>query len=124
MKLMKRKMNYFSIPAIIRGKRDTTRLVYITSSVTGVKKEQITSKTRERRVVEARQIMFKILREEDQKEFAKIGSYFNKDHATILYGVRNISNLIEVDKEIESKYNEIKQKYLELPETTQTINSK
>ena len=67
MKLMKRKMNYFSIPAIIRGKRDTTRLVYITSSVTGVKKEQITSKTRERRVVEARQIMFKILREEDQK---------------------------------------------------------
>lgn len=57
-------------------------------------------KTRRRDIVERRQVAIYILRNHTDLSLSRIGGIFDKDHATALYAVRTIKNLIEVDKKI------------------------
>ena len=71
----------------------------------------INIKTRKRNNVEARMIFSKILRE-DRKTFQYIGNAINKDHATIMYYVNQAAILIKQYSDIESKYLECKNCYI------------
>jgi len=58
------------------------------------------TKTRRREIVERRQIAIYILRHHTELSLSSIGGIFGKDHATILYAVRTIKDLVQVDKKI------------------------
>lgn len=56
--------------------------------------------TRRRSVVERRQIAMYFLRRYTELSLADIGDLFKKDHATVLYSVNSIRNLMQTDKDI------------------------
>lgn len=63
-----------------------------------------TNKTRKREYVDARRIAYKLFRDVKLYPYAKIGSIFNKNHATVLFGVNTIEGLMEVDKDFKENY--------------------
>jgi len=62
------------------------------------------SKTRKREYVDARRIAYKIFRVVKGYSYAKIGSMFNKDHATVLFGVNTTNSLMDVDPKFKENY--------------------
>jgi hypothetical protein len=56
----------------------------------------VKSKTRKRSIVEARQIYFKRAREITKKSLWEIGAYLNKDHSTVLHGIKTINSVPEL----------------------------
>jgi cystathionine beta-lyase/cystathionine gamma-synthase len=65
------------------------------------------NKTRRREYVDARAIAFYILKSEMNMSLEAIGRVFNKNHATVLHGIRLFYNLIETDKAFKNKFNKI-----------------
>ena len=63
--------------------------------------ERLLSGSREREIVEARQIYFKRARETTNISYRLIGALVGLDHATVLHGVRNVDNV----KELSIRYN-------------------
>ncbi len=103
-------------------------LVKIICYYFGFKPEILNSKTRKREIVQLRQICHYFANEYlDKNKYpsGKIGKEIgNKDHATVLYSIKIINNLIETDKyfasDIESidniiKYNLSRLKACEIP---------
>ena len=64
-------------------------------------------KTRKREYVDARAITFYIIRTELDLSLGSIGKIFNKDHATVLHGLKVFSNLIETDKSFKNRFNKV-----------------
>ena len=72
-----------------------------------ITKDELLSKKRNREFVESRQIIMYAMREKFGYTFREAGAYFGKDHATALYGIRNIRNLIETNKKFNQKIKEL-----------------
>jgi chromosomal replication initiator protein len=66
----------------------------------GVNREQIQSQNRLRAIVEARHVLFYLMRN-SRFDFGvtEIGLIFNRDHTTVIHGVKQINNLIQFNKE-------------------------
>ena len=79
--------------------------------VSKVFETNINIKTRKRNNVEARMIFSKILRE-DGNTFESIGKAINKDHSTIIYYANQASILIKQSIELNNKYLECKNCYI------------
>lgn len=63
------------------------------------------SETRNRYVVTARQMIFKLCKQSTNYSLAKIGKHLNtKDHQIPGYSVRNMNQLLDVNKEIREDY--------------------
>lgn len=58
-------------------------------------------------IVEARQVLFYIFRNKFKYAFTKIGDIFNKNHATVLHGVKKINGYIEYDKDLKYRINKL-----------------
>lgn len=67
----------------------------------------LTTKTRKREYVLTRQVIWYYCKLLTKMPLWLMGSYFNRDHATSLYGIRVINNLIETDKKFAKQINEI-----------------
>ena len=72
-----------------------------------ITKDELLSKKRNREFVESRQIIMYAMREKFGYTFREAGAYFGKDHATALYGIRNIRNIMETDKDFNQKIKEL-----------------
>ena len=70
----------------------------VVCSVLGIQSQMLYSKTRKREIVSARQIIFFIIRPCYMLSLANIGTHYGKDHATVLYGIRQVTWQIETDK--------------------------
>lgn len=79
--------------------RYPTIAVQAITEVTGLSKEELQSTTRKFKCVIARQIVFEYLIRK-QLSTSQIGKVFNRDHATVLHGVKQIRGLLKHDKEI------------------------
>ena len=64
-------------------------------------------RTRKRKNINARAIAYKILRDKEYMSYNFIGREFNKNHATILYSVKEFPYLILSDRQMERDYNKI-----------------
>lgn len=76
-----------------------TKLSYIIELVSrecGLTKEMLYNKSRKREIVYARQLVWYYAHMTTKETLSSLGRIFNKDHATVLYGIRNIKNQIEV----------------------------
>lgn len=67
----------------------------IVCDVAEMKEDYIRSECRERELVAARFIFFHFAKKETGKSLIKIGNFINKDHATVLYGIRKVKDMIE-----------------------------
>ena len=63
--------------------------------------EELKSKSRQRDLVEARQIYFYISKNKTSASLAKIGAEVNRDHATVIHGLRTFENV----RDLKEKYN-------------------
>ena len=66
------------------------------STKTGISEEMILGKTRIYVVVTVRQLYYKLLREKMGYPFARIGELCNRDHSTIVNGLKHVNDLLEV----------------------------
>lgn len=68
----------------------------------GLEPHMLQSNSRKREVVQARQIAMFLSRKYTKVSLTSIGEQIgNRDHATVLYAVKSIQNLVEVDKEVQ-----------------------
>jgi chromosomal replication initiator protein len=73
--------------------------------------ESITSKTRKREIVQARQIAMYFAKSMTKLSLATIGSQIGgKDHATVLHACKTVNNLIDTDRQFKSYIDEIEKK--------------
>lgn len=73
--------------------------------------ELMTSKTRKREIVQARQISMYFSKKLTKESLATIGLHCgNKDHATVLHACRTVNNLLETDKQFRIYVDEIEKK--------------
>jgi len=59
--------------------------------------ELLKGKARDREIVEARQFYFARCRDKTKSSLTRIGSLVNRDHATVLYGIRVVNNTLYKD---------------------------
>ena len=77
-------------------------IIEAVESATGVL--DIMKKTRKREHVDARRIAYMIFRETQFYTFEKIGELFNRNHATVLFGIRSGQSLIDFDPKFKENY--------------------
>ena len=65
-----------------------------------VNKEEIMSKKRDRKLVEARQMFCLLARKHTIESSVDIGNAINRDHATVLYSISTMDNLIKYTKRL------------------------
>lgn len=70
------------------------------NKVTGV---DLTLQTRKYRIIEARMLYYKILRQKGYT-LTEIGNTLNKNHATVLHSLNLFDDIIEFDKDLKNKY--------------------
>ena len=70
-----------------------------------ITKEQLFSKSRKRDLVEKRMVLSYTLRKSLGMTYQQIGKVLNKNHASILYSVKNIENFLIVYPHIRELYN-------------------
>lgn len=58
--------------------------------------KQILSPSRDQVLVEVRQCMWYVLYYEEKKNYSRLARMFNRDHATVLYGVKKVHNLFGI----------------------------
>ena len=95
--------------------RELINLLRNISAVTDVSIEDLKSKKRHRYITDVRHVYFAMAKEIRVKSItgthtlAKIGSVVNRDHASVLHGIKNINNVYQ----LQQLYNEIKSKITE-----------
>ena len=73
--------------------------------------EMITSKTRKREIVQARQLTMYFAKKLTKASLATIGLHCgNKDHATVLHACRTVNNLLDTDKQFRQYVEDIEKK--------------
>ena len=65
-----------------------------------VGKKDIISKKRDRKLVEARQMFCLLARTHTTESSVEIGNTINRDHATVLYSIASMKNLISYTKRL------------------------
>lgn len=111
------KINYMAIPGVIECRvinndiRDIRRIVSVVSRYFKITEDRIYEKTRKREIVMPRQIAHYLAKKHTKHSYVLIGYEIGgKDHATVMYSVRTVNDLRDVDygyrrqlEEIESK---------------------
>jgi chromosomal replication initiator protein len=77
----------------------------------GLPLESISSKTRKREIVQARQLAMYFSKKLTKASLATIGQHCgNKDHATVLHACRTVNNLMDTDKQFRNYVEELDKK--------------
>lgn len=74
---------------------------------TGVSVDDIRSKKRTSSVSNARKMVFYILREVTDMSFEDIGKEFGKDHSTVIYNIREMTEMMKENSTLSSQVNDI-----------------
>lgn len=74
----------------------------------GVNKDELFTKTRKREIVDARNVCMAIMRDYTPASFQRIGEYFFRDHATVLFATKSVQNHYQTEKEFRDRYDRVK----------------
>jgi len=104
--MVSRKISPYVWPGIDMTPKDVPFANFL-SSVAGtlsLTSGQILSPSREQLLVEVRQCMWYVLYHEEKKNYSRIARMYNRDHATVLYGVKKVNNLLGIgDRQIQKR---------------------
>lgn len=102
------------IDKLVKSTRHEISLEYIQKIVCNyfsLSSDSLSSKTRKREIVQARQIAMYFAKNMTKYSLAVIGaSIGNKDHATVLHACKTINNLIDTDKKFKNELQEIEKR--------------
>lgn len=92
-------------------------LLNVISFVSGQPEDAILGTSRSRGLVLCRHVYYHIAREKMGLKLAQIGSFFNRDHTTIIHGLNKVKDMISIGDEITIQFidqvnNLIREKYL------------
>ena len=89
-------MNPYAIPGI-------AGIDAMCAQAWGIDREQLYTRTRERQVVEARQMAMYLRVTRERSSYAAAGQPYDRDHATAIHAVRTVRNLMSTDKAFRDK---------------------
>lgn len=70
-----------------------------------IERKAISGPSHERENVEARQIAIRLIKSHvPHVSLQKIGYYFNRDHSTVIYSDKCVTNLLKTNREFKSKF--------------------
>jgi len=75
-----------------------------------IKKNVILSRKVNCRISDARQLIFYILRNHYKYKFHEISEFMDRNHATVMYGIKTAQNLMETDPVTHIRYKRIMKK--------------
>jgi chromosomal replication initiator protein len=78
-----------------------------TCEMFGCQVEQLFTPSRYREAVNAREVCMLIMRKYTSACFREIGTYFNRNHATVVSAIHTAQNLYDTDKSFKAKVNKI-----------------
>lgn len=92
-------------------------LLSVISFVSGQPEDQILGTSRSRGLVLCRHVYYHIAREKMGLKLAQIGSFYNRDHTTIIHGLNKVKDMLSIQDEITCNFIEqvntlIREKYL------------
>ena len=122
-------MSYWAAPSICyqvdEARIKTDNIIEDVCKVYGIELYDLMSNRRHRILVEPRQVLFYILHKKLNIPCVVVGKMFNKNHATVLHGAKNIKNWMENDKELSKRVNGvmIRNDYFALSNTIETSNN-
>ena len=92
-------------------------LLNVISFVSGQPENEIIGSSRSRSLVLCRHVYYHIAREKMGLKLAQIGSFFNRDHTTIIHGLNKVKDMVSIGDEITCHFLEqvnlcLKEKYL------------
>ena len=92
-------------------------LLSVISFVSGQPENEIIGTSRSRGLVLCRHVYYHIAREKMGLKLAQIGSFFNRDHTTIIHGLTKVKDMVSIQDEITCNFieqvnNLIRKKYL------------
>ena len=87
----------------------------IASEIWKIPVESITTKTRKRDVVEARQVLMAYIKQQTSRRLNLIAKEYMKDHSTIFHAIKTVNNLKETNKEFRIKYESFIQQANQIP---------
>jgi len=94
------------IPIVQEPLFEANAIIQTVIRVLGVYKSQLTGIGRKQRITEARYIALKIIRDNCPKyTLAQIGKLVNKDHSTVIYGLKQFNDWYDTDTFFRTKYN-------------------
>ena len=79
----------------------------ICDAVAVVTKANPMAKDRVRENVDARRIVYKVCREMLNLTYIRIAKYFDKNHASVLHGLKHFDALFETDRDFRNNYNAV-----------------
>ena len=92
-------MKYAYDPTSPRVK-EAKHVMFIISKALNVTVNKLKGSSRFRHLVDARRICYVILKDQMNLTLGEIGSYFDRDHATVLYSASAMRNLCTIDKRL------------------------
>jgi len=82
----------------------------------------ITRKTRKKEYVEARSYFYKLMREHTPYSLEQIGKEVNRDHASVLHGIKSLYNWMQQDTRIRNNYRVLNSQLKSLEHQAEVIN--
>lgn len=81
------------------------------SEAYGIQETTFFKKHGTRRHVEARWVVWKLLRKYTSESFTAIGRLFGHDHCTVQYGLKTLDGYIDVDHKTRAEYEAIEEAF-------------
>ncbi len=75
------------------------QLLSIISQLTGIKEDDILSKSRNRKVCESKQLYAYFLRVKFQMKLKDIGKIMKCDHSSVMHNIKVVQNMIDINDE-------------------------
>lgn len=91
------------------GSTDAYDILAAVCLVMDLTKEEVMSPKRTNRHVWARSIAYNYLRRAKRLKLMEIGAMFNRNHASVVNGIKQFDSLVKFDKEFKSAVKEVKE---------------
>lgn len=88
--------------------KEAVHIINVISKILGYNVKKLTGRSRQRHLVDARRICYVLLKEKMQLPSIIIGSYFDRDHASILYHTSSHEHLYKTYFDYRIQYDKAK----------------
>jgi len=89
------------------------QIITCTCELYNVKEEEVFGKSRKAKIVTVRQVSMYLAHKHTKLTTSKIGIYVgNRDHATVLHGIKTIDGRLKVDKELQKALEELESRLI------------
>jgi|LUMQ01.1.fsa_nt_gb chromosomal replication initiation ATPase DnaA len=92
------------IKDLVEEKEQVEAILKCASFIHNIPKEQFLTRSRERRLIDMRRMVYAVLRELLNMGYSKIGSIFKINHATVIHHYKQHKIYIEVDRFYRDKF--------------------